>query len=110
VNEYGMTEMGSQFYDNTLKNHHLGIIEPRYKVIPPWVRTVVVDPETFQEAPVGTLGLLRHYDLANWGSVMAIQTEDVGCLIGEGFEIVGRAKGAEARGCSLAMEELLGAL
>ncbi|MBI3989811.1 MAG: long-chain fatty acid--CoA ligase [candidate division NC10 bacterium] len=107
VNEYGMTEMGSQFYDNSLRNHVLGVHEPRYKVGPPWVRTVVLDPELLEEVPPGEIGLLRHYDLANAGSVMAIQTEDLGRRIGSGFEVVGRARGAEARGCSLALEELL---
>jgi len=107
VNEYGMTEMGSQFYDNILRNHVLGVQESRYKVGPPWARTVVMDPELMEEVPSGEIGLLRHYDLANAGSVMAIQTEDLGRRISSGFEVIGRAKGAEARGCSLALEDLL---
>lgn len=107
VNEYGMTEMGSQFYDNALKNHYLGIQEPRYKVIPPWVRTLVVDPETLEEVQKESVGILRHYDLANAGSVMAIQTEDLGFKVGEGFEVIGRIPGAETRGCSLAFHEWL---
>ena len=107
VNEYGMTEMGSQFYDNVLKNRFLGIEELRYKVIPPWVRTIVVDPETLEEAPDGSVGILRHYDLANAGSVMAVQTEDLGYKVGEGFEVIGRIPGAETRGCSLALLERL---
>ncbi|MFN3477273.1 MAG: long-chain fatty acid--CoA ligase [Candidatus Methylomirabilales bacterium] len=107
VNEYGMTEMGSQFYDNVLKNRYLGIQEPRSKVVPPWVRTLVVDPETLEEAPEGSVGVLRHYDLANAGSVMAIQTEDLGFKVGEGFEVIGRIRGAEARGCSFALHEWL---
>lgn len=106
VNEYGMTEMGSQFYDNTLKAHVLGLRRPRYKAIPPWVRTRIIDPLTFEDLPEGRIGLLVHYDLANCGSVMAIQTEDLGYRIEEGFEILGRAQGAEARGCSLTIEEL----
>jgi hypothetical protein len=39
---------------------------------------------------------------------MAIETEDLGCKIAEGFEVVGRAPGAETRGCSLTVEELQG--
>jgi len=51
--------------------------------------------------------LLRHYKLANRVTVVAIQTDDVGYELKGGFEIIGRAKGAEARGCSLAVEEML---
>lgn len=107
VNEYGMTEMASQFYDNVLYNRFRQSNEPRYKIAPPWVRTLVVDPETLQEVPAGQSGILRHFDLANCGSVIAIQTDDMGYLTGSGFEITGRAPGAEARGCALALEEFL---
>ncbi|MFQ5657978.1 MAG: long-chain fatty acid--CoA ligase [Candidatus Methylomirabilales bacterium] len=106
VNEYGMTEMGSQFYDNVLRDRVLGCLHPRFKGIPPWVRTRVLDPVTLEELPEGEVGLLTHYDLANCGSAMAVETEDLGYRVGEGFEIVGRAPGAEARGCSLTIEEL----
>ncbi|MFQ5882428.1 MAG: long-chain fatty acid--CoA ligase [Candidatus Methylomirabilales bacterium] len=108
INEYGMTEMGSQFYDNTLKDRVRGLSRPRFKEIPPWVRTRVLDPATLEELPEGEVGLVTHYDLANCGSVMAVETEDLGYKIGEGFEVVGRAPGAEARGCSLTAEELQG--
>jgi len=37
---------------------------------------------------------------------MAVETEDLGYKIEEGFEILGRAPGAESRGCSLTVEEL----
>lgn len=107
VNEYGMTEMCSQFYDTVLRDHVNGVVRPRHKRIPPWVRTLIVDPETLEELPPGQTGLLRHYDLANCGSVMALQTEDIGRTVSDGFEITGRAAGAEARGCSLIVEELL---
>ncbi len=106
VNEYGMTEMCSQFYDNVLIDFMSGVSRPRHKRIPPWVRTVIVDPETLEELPPGSTGLLRHYDLANCGSVTALQTEDIGHAIADGFEITGRAAGVESRGCSLIVEEL----
>ena len=105
VNEYGMTEMASQFYDNVLYNRFRRSNEPRYKIGPPWVRTLVVDPETLTEVPPEQTGLLRHFDLANAGSVMAIQTDDVGYTTGAGFAIIGRAPGAEARGCALVLDE-----
>src|SRR5262249_25087103 len=89
VNEYGMTEMASQFYDNVLYNRFRRSNEPRYKIGPPWVRPLVVDPETLTEVPPGHTGLLRHFDLANAGSVMAIQTDDVGHATAAGFEITG---------------------
>jgi acyl-CoA synthetase (AMP-forming)/AMP-acid ligase II len=108
VNEYGMTEMGSQFYDNVLSDHLNGITRPRHKRIPPWVRTRVVDPETLEDRPPGSMGVLRHFDLANCGSVSALQTEDIGLAVADGFEITGRAADAEARGCSLLVEEILG--
>lgn len=114
VNEYGMTEMTSQFYDNTLRlklrvGDELASSRPppRHKVIPPWVRVRVVSPETLEPVSDGEHGLLVHYDLANRGSVLAIQTEDLGMRVGAGFEVLGRVTGAEARGCSLAAAEFL---
>jgi hypothetical protein len=48
-----------------------------------------------------------HCDLANFNSVTSILTEDVGVAAGDGFLLLGRAEGAQARGCSLAVEEFL---
>lgn len=91
VNEYGMTELCSQLYacgTDPLE-------------APPWMRTLVCDPLTGRVQPAGRAGLLRHLDLANLGSVVAIQTEDVGRQVEGGIELLGRAPRAEARGCSL---------
>lgn len=110
VNEYGMTEMASQFYDNVLYNRFYHSNEPRYKIGPTWTRTLVVDLDSLQAVPPGQPGILRHFDLANCGSVMAIQTDDVGHLTRAGFELSGRVSGAEARGCALALDEFLAAL
>ena len=108
VAEYGMTEMCSQFYDNVLRERVRGRpAESRFKVVPPWVRTVVVDAETLKPLPRGEVGVLRHYDLANLDSVLAIQTDDLGVEAAEGFDIIGRATGSELRGCSLAMDQWL---
>jgi len=108
VAEYGMTEMCSQFYDNVLRERILARSpEQRYKVVPPWVRTQVLDAETLEPVPGGSVGVLRHFDLANLDSVMAIQTDDLGVSGGGGFEILGRAAGAELRGCSIAMDQWL---
>jgi hypothetical protein len=98
VNEYGMCEMSSQFYG-----------KGREPVLggPPWVRTLVMDPTTGREARRGESGLLRHFDLANVDSVMAIQTEDVGRADGDGFCLLGRAARAEVKGCSISAEAFL---
>ena len=106
ANEYGMTEMSSQFYDDAIRNHVDGKKSDRAKQPPPWVRTWIVSPETLEPVAAGERGLLRHLDLANVGSVAALLTEDVGLAVGDGFEIVGRAEGAEARGCALLLEDV----
>jgi len=95
--EYGMSEMASQFYGRGLDPEKRG---------PHWVRTRTIDPQTGEDAPPGTPGLLRHYDLANFNSVMALQTQDLGTLTPTGFMLHGRAPDAEVRGCSLTVEEL----
>ncbi|HMK74705.1 MAG TPA: acyl-protein synthetase [Thermodesulfobacteriota bacterium] len=106
VNLLGMTEVSSQFYDNTLRNFQRGLDLPETKVNPPWTRTLVVDPDTLEPLPQGKVGLLRHFDLANRGHIAAIQTDDLGRTTSEGFEIYGRSRGEEARGCSLTIEEM----
>ena len=100
VNQYGMCELASQFYEPSLRTG----VASRRKRIPPWVRTRVVDPATLQDAECG---MLIHYDLANTGSVLAIQTADEGTLDAEGLEVIGRIPGAEARGCSISADALL---
>jgi len=97
LSEYGMSEMASQFYSGG----ELGQFRA-----PRWLRTRVIDPLTGDDAAQGSAGLLRHYDLANWNSVCAIQTQDLGISCGEGFRLLGRAPEAQVRGCSLAVEEL----
>src|SRR5207244_12444042 len=106
VNEYGMTELSSQYYDLVLRTG--GNVEhPRPKLGPPWLRPLVVDPETLRPLPEGEDGLLLHFDLANLDSVVAVQTDDLGRVTPVGVQLLGRASGAEARGCSLAAEELM---
>ncbi len=103
VNQYGMTELGSQFYDSVLRDPS----GPRRKLGPPWARVRIVDPETGTDAAPGAVGIVTVVDLANTGSVLAVQTADLGRAIGDGFEVLGRAAGAEARGCSIAADEML---
>ncbi len=107
VNEYGMTELLSQFYDSPPAATSGMVLAARRHVPPPWVRTRVLDPNTLSALPMGEPGLLCHYDLANAGSVMAVLTEDLGVAVDDGFRVLGRVQGAEARGCSIAMDDLL---
>jgi hypothetical protein len=107
VNEYGMTEMLSQLYDTALADHQARRRRPPRKAGPAWVRSIAVDPETLEPLRPGESGLLRHMDLANIGSVAAIQTEDLGRVDEHGLVLEGRATGAMPRGCSMAMDLLL---
>jgi hypothetical protein len=97
-NEYGMCELGSQFYARGNSALFKG---------PPWVRSLVIDPLTGLAVSEGKTGLLRHFDLANVDSVLAIQTEDEAELRPEGFILKGRAKDAALKGCSLDTEAML---
>jgi hypothetical protein len=101
LREYGMTELTSQLYTNGL----LGGDDEHF-VAPPWVRVQVLDPQTLAPAPTGTPGLVAIFDLANLGSALHVLTEDLGVLEPAGLRLLGRASGAELRGCSLAAEEL----
>lgn len=103
VNQYGMCELASQFYEPSLRCGRVVTA----KVIPPWVRTRAVDPASLADVRAGEVGMLVHYDLANTGSALAVQTSDAGRLVAAGLEVHGRLPGAEARGCSLAAEALL---
>lgn len=111
VNEYGMTELCSQYYDTSLEERLAGgaPARPRRKIGPPWVRARIVDPDRLEPVDAGTAGLVQHFDLANLGSVIAVQTEDLGRALEDGFTLLGRAAGAPSRGCSIAMDDLLAA-
>jgi hypothetical protein len=104
VNQYGMTELGSQFYDSVL----LEPGAPRRKLAPPWTRVRIVEPLRGEPVPEGGVGAIVVQDLANTGSVFVVQTADLGVVRADGFEVLGREPGAEERGCSIAVDELLG--
>jgi hypothetical protein len=109
VAEYGMTEMLSQFYEPVLVDGSPAAPAERRFVGPPWVATRVLEPSTLEPVPPGEPGLLSHLDLANLDSVAAILTEDEGVEWKDGFRVLGRIRGGEPRGCSLAFEDLLSA-
>ncbi|MCB9796941.1 MAG: hypothetical protein H6741_30020 [Alphaproteobacteria bacterium] len=92
VGEYGMTELSSQLWD-------LG----EGFLPPPWLHVYAVDPVSGR--PVQGEGLLRFVDLANWGSCLAIETRDLGEVVAGRVHLRGRLSEAEARGCSLTVEE-----
>ena len=100
--EYGMSELSSQAYDAEMNNSTLKIQNSERPFrFPPWARVQIISPETGREVAEGETGLIRVLDLANVFSVAAIQTEDLGVRLCDGFELVGRAQLAEPRGCSL---------
>lgn len=101
INMYGMTELSSQLYDED------NAVVPSVKSGPHWIRSRLVDPLTGREMPRGERGILVHCDLANFNSVTSILTEDVGVAADGGFLLLGRAEGAQAKGCSLAVQEFL---
>jgi len=98
INEYGMTELSSPCYTHGLDRPHLA---------PPWLRFLVINPETGAECAEGETGLLRLYDLANVGSVLALETQDLAIRTGDGFLLLGRDPSALPRGCSRAADEML---
>jgi hypothetical protein len=104
VNEYGMTELLSQLYEPVLRE---GPSAERRHVPPPWLRARALDPGTLEPLPPGEVGLLAFFDLANLGSVCHVLTEDLGSVAPDGMRLQGRVEGAEPRGCSRAMEELM---
>lgn len=106
INEYGMTEMSSQFYDaveDEASEEDIAL-GPRIKIPPPWVRSIVLDPVTLEPVAEGENGVLAHVDLANLDSCAFLLTADAARRVGKGFELFGRMGEVEARGCSLDYE------
>jgi len=101
TNMYGMTELSTQFYDDG------NAAQPAVKSGPHWIRSRAVDPLTGRDVPEGERGVLVHCDLANFNSSTTIVTEDVGAMVPGGFLLLGRAEGARAKGCSMAMDAFL---
>ena len=101
TNMYGMTELSTQFYDDG------NAVQPAVKSGPHWIRTRAVDPLTGVDVPAGERGVLVHCDLANFNSTTTILTEDIGVMVDGGFLLLGRAEGAQAKGCSMAMDAFL---
>ncbi|MEK4670867.1 LuxE/PaaK family acyltransferase [Niallia sp. FSL R7-0271] len=107
INMYGMTELSSQIYDQSILSSCLEGDIRLEKTGPAWVKTVILDPDTLKPITNGQAGVIAHIDLANWNSCIAILTQDEGCQTDNGFKLLGRIKGAEARGCSIAVDQLM---
>ena len=108
VGEYGMTELSSQLYEKSLRRELGDTTAGIGYFAPPWLKVRVVDVMTLAPLPVGEPGLVQFFDLANVDSVCAILTADLGRMEqGGGVTLLGRAAGAQLRGCSLRMEEWL---
>ena len=105
VSEYGMTELSSQFYEAVLVDP--GASHGIY-VEPPWARVVPVDPETLAPMQGDREGIAKIIDLMNVDSAVAVLAEDRVRRVPGGFELLGRARGARPRGCSIAIDEILG--
>lgn len=102
IGEYGMTELSSQLYERTRLGASPGLYFP-----PPWLRVTPVDPVELSPVGEGEPGLARFVDLGNVDSAVAIVTQDLIRQQGDAIELLGRRRGAPARGCSLAIELLL---
>jgi hypothetical protein len=110
ISEYGMCELGSQWYDANLSDYLAGRgPRTRVKLGPHWARAMVVDPVTAQPVPPGEEGLIQVLDLSNRGSVAAVLTADIGREEASGIVLLGRAAHAPPKGCSIAMDAMLSA-
>ncbi len=93
IEEYGMTELSSQLWD----------VDGLGFAAPPWLHAYTVDPVSGR--PIDGMGLIRFVDLANWSSVLCIETEDLGIIEEGRVRLLGRLPSSLARGCSLSYEE-----
>lgn len=99
LNEYGMTELFSQFYKWGNAEAHQG---------PSWTAIRVVNVYSGNPAAAGEVGYLEIIDLANLDSVSAIRTQDLAIATGErSFILIGRDPSAVARGCSRGVDAVL---
>ncbi len=112
VGELGMTELASQRYETTLRAALIGDVSAsRAYAGPPWLRSVILDPMTMRQQPVGEPGIVGHLDLANVQTCAFILTSDIGRMVpvtgaGHCLELLGRAPGSAFRGCGLDVELL----
>ena len=108
IAEYGMCELGSQWYDAALADNLSGRApRERCKVGPHWTRVLVVDPVSLEPVADGEQGLLQVFDLSNRGSVAAVLTGDLAIAVNGGFQLLGRSPAAPPKGCSITFDAAL---
>jgi len=105
VSEYGMTELSSQLWEATLVDERA---RAGVYVEPPWARVVPVDPDGLAPVADGEIGIARVEDLANVDSAFAVLAQDRVRRVPGGIELLGRLPGAPPRGCSIAVDEMIG--
>lgn len=89
INALWLCESNTVYFDNVLKNVHLGLVRERCKEVPPWAKVIAVDTMNFMRLPKGKTGLLRLYDLSNRAMAFSVQTDKMGFETEDGFEVVG---------------------
>jgi len=109
VNVLGMAESATNYFDDTLRAAIRGQPSARRRVTPPWARVEVAGIDDLRPLPRGQIGLLRHYDLVNLPTVLAVQTDNLGYIDDAGnFQIVGRAKLIDGKLTPLPSERAVG--
>ncbi|WP_072885227.1 LuxE/PaaK family acyltransferase [Chryseobacterium takakiae] len=90
--EYSMTELLSQAYS-------LGNNEYR---CPNWMKVMIRNAEDpFNYEKEGRTGAINIIDLANVHTCAFIATQDLGKIVGDQFQVLGRIDHSDIRGCSL---------
>ncbi|MPS65315.1 acyl transferase [Chryseobacterium sp.] len=90
--EYSMTELLSQAY--SLGNNEYDC--------PNWMKVMIRNAEDpFAYEKEGRTGAINIIDLANIHSCSFIATQDLGKIIGNKFQVLGRIDHSDIRGCSL---------
>jgi phenylacetate-coenzyme A ligase PaaK-like adenylate-forming protein len=93
--EYGMTELLSQAYSNKE-----GLFTE-----PNWMKILIRDTnDPFCYVSAGKSGGINVIDLANIYSCSFIATQDLGKIIEDKFQLLGRFDNADIRGCNLMVE------
>ncbi len=99
IGQYGMSELGCQYYDSFDNNK-------RFKIFKPWFRTRILRPDDLsQEVPIGESGIIAHYDLTNIDSASFILSGDLGIKLDNNrFDLISRLPKISLKGCSLFYE------